>query len=139
MESALKKNEIVDAVRERLDVYAIYLFGSAARNEQRLDSDLDIAFLSDQSYPPYDLFIYGEELAGILHCDVDLVDMNQASTVMQKQVIGEGVLLLDERPYERQLFTLRVLKEYAYLNEERAEVLEAYGFGGMAHGRRYYY
>ncbi|WP_246516446.1 hypothetical protein [Salicibibacter cibarius] len=61
--------------------------------------------------------------------------MKQASTVLQKEIIAHGELLLDERPYERQMFTIRVLKAYAYLNEERAEVLKANGFGGMLHGR----
>ncbi|WP_246516445.1 nucleotidyltransferase family protein [Salicibibacter cibarius] len=46
----MKKKEIVAEVLEHIDAYAIYLFGSVARNEQRLESDLDIAFLSDQPY-----------------------------------------------------------------------------------------
>jgi uncharacterized protein len=44
---------------------------------------------------------------------------------MKAQIVGTGKLLYEKDPLERKLFTMRSLKEYALLNEERRIILES--------------
>jgi len=119
-----------DLVVERMDAYAVILFGSAAAGSMRADSDVDLAFLTDRAPTAYDVFLAAQRIAEALNRDVDLVDFKQASTVFQAQIIGTGLLLVDRRPVERQYAFMRALKSYAMLNEERKPVLEKLGYTG---------
>ncbi|KZM55385.1 DNA polymerase subunit beta [Geobacillus stearothermophilus] len=116
---------IIQTLRPALHPFVIYLFGSAARGAMRPDSDVDIAFVSDgEPHDPYELFRLAGELAGKLGRDVDLVDLRQASTVFQAQVVstGKAIDCRDER--KRAEFEMKTLKMYVKLNEERAPVLK---------------
>ncbi|CAM4338404.1 nucleotidyltransferase domain-containing protein [Paenibacillus alkaliterrae] len=130
------KTEIVRFLMDELQAYAIILFGSAAKNSLRQDSDADIAFLSKNSFSSYDLFMAAQRLAELLHREVDLIDFRKASSVFKSQIIGGGVLLYDNEPLERQYAFMQALKEYAYLNDERHEILENKGYpGGLNNGK----
>lgn len=107
-----------------LDPYAVYLFGSSARKTLRPDSDVDIAFLADGSLQAYPLFLLAQDMAAVLDRDVDLVDLGSAETVFRAQVVSQGRQLLNRDPARVARFEMRVLKEYALLNDERACVLE---------------
>ena len=106
-----------------LNPYLIMLFGSAANGRLRADSDVDLAFLSDQEMQAYELFMLSQQLASLLGRDVHLLNLNQVPTVLQAQVIDKGKVLLDREPNRRQEFFILVLKKYARLNEERAPIL----------------
>jgi predicted nucleotidyltransferase len=106
---------------------AIYLFGSAAKPALRSDSDLDLAFLSPQACDVVAVFDASQRLARILSREVDLVDLGSASTVLRKEVVTKGRLLLETDRYRRQEFEMYALSDYARLNEERAPVLRALG------------
>jgi predicted nucleotidyltransferase len=108
---------------------AIYLFGSGVRQALRSDSDLDIAFLSPQPCDVVAVFDASQRLARILCMEVDLVDLHNASTVLRKEVVTKGRLLLETDRYRRQEFEMYALSDYARLNEERAPVLRAPGMG----------
>lgn len=116
---AMIKTELLDAI----DPYLIMLFGSAAREQMRRDSDVDIAYLSDVEISPYEQLLLAEHLAGLLSRDVHLLDLNSVSTVLQAQVVSKGRIILDQDPQRRQEYFILVLKKYARLNEERAPVL----------------
>lgn len=103
--------------------YLIIIFGSAAQGQMRSDSDIDVAYLSHQNVPAYDLFMIAQEMAVIVGRDIHLIDLKQASTVLQAQIISRGIILLDLEPSNRQEFFILVLKQYARLNEERAPIL----------------
>jgi len=75
---------------EKINPVVIYLFGSAAREELREDSDIDIAYLSDTDLPAYESFMFAQELADIFKKDVDLINLKEASTVFKAQVVGTG-------------------------------------------------
>ncbi|KJE27126.1 nucleotidyltransferase domain protein [Geobacillus kaustophilus] len=125
---------IIQTLRPALHPFAIYLFGSAAFGALRPDSDIDIAFVSDgKPHDPYELFRLAGELAGKLGRDVDLVDLRQANTVFQAQVVSSGKVIDcgDER--KRAEFEMRTLKMYAKLNEERAPVLKRIAESGSVY------
>lgn len=115
---------IVQFLVKKINPYVIYLFGSDAKQQARQDSDIDLAFLSERTLSHYERFMIAGELAAILNCDVDLVDLKEATTVFQAQVVGKGKVLYCADDDKKAQFEMKVFKEYAKLNEERAEILE---------------
>lgn len=104
---------------EKISPYLIILFGSAVKGNLRKDSDIDIAFLSEKHFDDYDIYIYSQELANILGRDVDLVNLEKASTVFKAQIIGTGKVIYCTDEKKRMLFYMLTYKKYARLNEER--------------------
>ncbi|GLH65045.1 nucleotidyltransferase domain-containing protein [Parageobacillus sp. G301] len=115
---------IVQFLVKKINPYVIYLFGSEAQQQARQDSDIDLAFLSERTLSHYERFMVAGELAAILNYDVDLVDLKEATTVFQAQVVGKGKVLYCADDDKKAQFEMKVFKEYAKLNEERAEILE---------------
>lgn len=66
------------------------VFGSQARGTPRQDSDLDLAILALGYIDPNLLWSLSNEIANLVNCEVDLLDLRAASTVMQYQVISTG-------------------------------------------------
>lgn len=115
---------IVDLVTKHCNAYAVILFGSAAKESLREDSDVDIAYLSKEKMGAYERFMEAQRISNVLKREVDLIDFSEASTVFQTQIVANGILLHDSEPYLRQQEFMVALKSYALLNEERAEILK---------------
>ncbi len=121
---------ITDYLSRQLNADTIILFGSAAQERLRTDSDIDVAYISDIKADAYDLYMSAQHLADKLQREVDLIDFRQASTVFQAQIVGTGIVLLDKQPIQRQYAFMRSLKAYAMLNEERESLIQAYSVMG---------
>ncbi|PET78064.1 DNA polymerase subunit beta [Bacillus sp. AFS001701] len=118
-----KLQEIIKVLIKKINPYVIILFGSAAENRMRLDSDLDLAYLSDTKISNYERFLLSQELANILNLNVDLIDLNDASTVFQAEIVHNGKIVYCSDDNRREKFEMQTLKMYAKLNEERIEIL----------------
>ncbi len=116
--------QMVCHIEGRLKPQAIYLFGSAARDSLRQDSDVDISVLTASALAEGDRYDLAGELADICHREVDLIDLRSANTVLQAQVVAKGQLIAEEVPLERALFAMRALRAYAMLSEERLPITE---------------
>lgn len=112
-----------------------YIFGSIVKGKIHPKSDIDIAFLSDQKVSNYDLFIMAGDLAEILGRDVDLVDLNESTTVFQAQVVESGKWIYCSDNNRRMIFEMVALKKYAKLNEERACILKKIKESGRIYAR----
>ncbi len=130
-----KLNKAIEIMREEFNPIIIYLFGSAARNELRGDSDIDIAFLTDNEVDEYECFMKAQELADIFKREVDLINLSNSSTVFKAQVVGNGKVIYCGDNNRRMYFEMRALKEYALLNEERAEILKRIKETGTIYGK----
>lgn len=106
------------------DVVAIYQFGSTVTGTTHPRSDIDLAVLAPRPLEPLARFELQEQLARMLHRDVDLVDLRAASTVMRMQVIAHGVRLAVFDPGAADCFETYAYSDYARLNEERRAILE---------------
>jgi predicted nucleotidyltransferase len=126
MVSAIKSkiNQVIPSlIIERLaEVKAIYLFGSHASGLSSKSSDIDIAVLLDKKLSPVDRWQIQSELTNELFCDVDLVDLLTASTVMQNQIIQHGIILY-QTDNSADFFEVQVMSMYQHLNDERADIL----------------
>lgn len=116
---------ITDVLTEKLSPFLIILFGSTVKGNVRQSSDIDIAFLSDEKVSDqYELFMIAQELASKLQQEVDLIDLSQASTVFQAQVVSTGKIIYCTDENKRAQFEMKTLKMYAKLNEERSPILK---------------
>lgn len=72
-----------------LNPIAIYLFGSRAKNEERPDSDIDLAVLLPQglSLNYLDRLCLIDELQDIAQCRVDLVAVNQVNIPLKFEIV----------------------------------------------------
>lgn len=116
--------EILAALRAALpELEAALLFGSHATGEAGPDSDVDLAVFAPTPIEPLRLWLAGEAVAQTLGCDVDLVDLRRASTVLQHQIIVTGRRLFavgdDIERYE--IYSLSAMTA---LNEARAPLLD---------------
>lgn len=127
-------DEINKIIIDRVKPYLIYLFGSSVTENFRDDSDVDIAFLGDNIISEYETFLVGQKIADILKREVDLVNLNDSSTVFKAQVVGKGKVIYCTDDNRRMYFEMRAFKEYALLNEERQEILNNINKRGTIYG-----
>lgn len=132
-------NEYIEKIKkfliEELSPFIIYVFGSSVDGIFREDSDIDIAFISDKKFSEYELFITAQELADILKREVDLINLENASTVFKAQVVGKGKVIYCNDDTRRMYFEMYAFKDYALLNEERAEILDGIRQRGSVYGK----
>ncbi|MBA1334133.1 MAG: hypothetical protein HPY66_1617 [Firmicutes bacterium] len=126
---------IIQKLIERLDPCLIYMFGSAARGEMTGESDVDIAFLCDCSPDEYEIYVIAQEIACMLDREVDLVNLERASTVLQAQVVSTGKVIYCKHQGKRMIYEMNVLKDYARLNEERKPIIEKVKERGSVYGK----
>ena len=115
---------IRDLLTNKVKPSFIIVFGSYAKGLSRRNSDIDIAFYSEDTVlSSYDLFIIAQELAELLKIEVDLIDLRRASTVLKAQIFTNGKVIFadDELLLKKQQMT--ALRMYAELNEQRKEIL----------------
>lgn len=116
--------KIQEFLISKVSPYCIYIFGSFAKGTSHKESDIDIAYFSEKQLDNYQRFMLTQELAVILNKNVDLIDLSQATTVFQTQIISTGKIIYCNDDNLRMNFEMLTLKMYAKLNEERKEILE---------------
>ncbi|WP_198970753.1 type VII toxin-antitoxin system MntA family adenylyltransferase antitoxin [Xylophilus sp. ASV27] len=129
------RDALVAQLQQRLPgLLAIHAFGSRVSGTSGPDSDLDLAVLVAGYADPVRLWELASDLSGIAGCEVDLLDLRAASTVMQYQVLmtGERWWAADVRAG---LFEAFVLSEKTALDEARAGLLADIAREGRVHGR----
>ena len=125
---------LVATLRDRLPaLLAIYLFGSRANGHAGPDSDLDLAVLVAGKLDPVATWELAQLLANQANCDVDLVDLRGASTVMQYQVIMTGTRLW-QKDGQAALYECFILSDKTELDEARAGVLRDIQREGKVYG-----
>ncbi|MRX73942.1 nucleotidyltransferase domain-containing protein [Bacillus lacus] len=119
------EESIIELLEKKFDPIYIAIFGSVITESFHDDSDIDIAFLSqNQTHDEYEVFMAAQELASKLKREVDLVDLSRSSTVFKAQVVAYGRVIHYKDGYQKDLFEMNTLKMYAKLNEERAPILK---------------
>lgn len=66
--------------------------------------------------------------------DVDLIDLKNLNTVFAAQIVGNKEVLYCEDEVFMGNYDIKILKEYAKLNEERKVVLDAIEREGKVYG-----
>lgn len=115
------------------NLLAVHAFGSQVQGSAGVDSDLDLAVLVAGLVDPLLLWRLSSELAELVGCGVDLLDLRAASTVMQYQVITTGRRLWAQQPAAG-VFECFVLSEKTALDEARAGLLGDIAKNGRVYG-----
>jgi predicted nucleotidyltransferase len=110
------------------DVQAVYLFGSYGTDEAWADSDVDIALLLpyDKSPKAGSLLMSDLrfELEKLLRKDVDLINLRQVPTVLQKEIVMADSRIYQADEYPADEFEMLTFSYYQKLNEERHQILK---------------
>ncbi|MBF0444892.1 MAG: nucleotidyltransferase domain-containing protein [Magnetococcales bacterium] len=126
---------IIRHLRERVAcLLAIYAFGSRVSGDAGPKSDWDLAMLVEGKSDPVELWNLAGEMADIVGCPVDLLDLRVASTVMQYQIITTGERLWT-KDYQAALYESFILSEKTALDETRAPLMRIIKQEGTIYGR----
>lgn len=101
----------------------MYVFGSQATGYAGLESDLDLAVLADEPLGAEKLWDVSSQLAEMVRCHVDLLDLRAASTVMQYRIITTGKQLW-AKGSQAALYECFILSAKTALDEARAGLLQ---------------
>ena len=112
---------------------AVYAFGSRVRGDANLQSDWDLAVLSEGYIDPLFLWSLQSPLSQICGCDADTLDFRAASTVMQHQILCYGVRFWS-RGYETDLYEVAMLNEKFWLDDIRSSLISDIRESGKIYG-----
>lgn len=126
---------VVDHLKEAVpSLSAVYVFGSQVTGHATAESDLDVALLADDDLSAEELWELSSNLAGLVQCDVDLLDLRAASTVMQYRIITTGKRLW-AKDSQAALYESFILSQKTALDEARAGLLQDIQTTGTVYGR----
>ena len=127
--------QVVPLLRRRLPgLLSVYAFGSRITGQARPDSDLDLAVLVAGYADVAGLWHLASEVADQVGCDVDLLDMRAASTVLQYQILTQGQRLWVADPLVG-VWEAAVLSDKLDLDVARAGYVQDILREGRVHGR----
>ena len=116
----MNRDAIVQIVQDRVPkLLAIYAFGSRVHGTAGAGSDLDLAVLVAGYAESLALWKLAGELAELAGCEVDLLDLRAASTVMQYQILTGGQRWW-AKDVQAALFEAAMLSEKTALDTARA-------------------
>lgn len=109
------------------NAYAAVLFGSAARDELRSDSDIDIALFLDSGISAEDLLNLKFSASRAAGREVDIVPIDSGvSYALQDQVAREGIVLFGLEEERLQTFFLKAPQQYADFLQIRKPLEDEY-------------
>jgi predicted nucleotidyltransferase len=116
------------------ELQGLWVFGSRVTGAARPDSDLDLALLLPGRADAARLWEVSGELARLAGCDVDLLDLRAASTVMAHQVLSTGHCWHARQP-DADSWVAFVLSEKLALDAARAPLMAQIQQEGKIYGR----
>lgn len=125
MHASLDASYIEESLRAAFGetLQGIVLYGSQATGHATAGSDIDLAVLISGQTSQQLLWDKAQELACHFGKDVDLIDLKDATTVLQKEVFQNGVWLVRIDEMACDLFETHVVSKYQQLQEERREII----------------
>ena len=116
--------EAVETIKQVYpEVWAVYLFGSFNTEYERPESDLDLALLLKNPCNPLALWELSQKIAIKINREVQVVDLRQASTVFQNEIIRNERRIFCQKPKECNELESIYLAMYLRFNEERKDLL----------------
>ncbi|NGX62627.1 MAG: hypothetical protein KR126chlam6_00025 [Candidatus Anoxychlamydiales bacterium] len=122
MDVIQKAKEII--LKEIPEVTVISVFGSYATQTQSERSDLDLAILCEKKIDKEQLWELSQKIAKVVHIEVDLIDLLDASTVFAFQIINEGKIVFCSDDTKWAFFENKTDSMYLDLNETRKDIIE---------------
>jgi hypothetical protein len=90
-----------DFALRRKEIAAIYIFGSTAAKKHRSGSDVDIAIMVQVTVDGMERMRWETLLSNLLKRDADVIIFNDATPLLQHQILKYGHLVFERNPRER--------------------------------------
>ena len=120
-----KYDFILDVLLRYLKLETVYLFGSILTDRFNKNSDIDIAFISDNEINNLELYNIKCELEAGINYDVDLIDFVLAPATLKIQILKNKKIIYCNSDEKRLFYEMKALSEYQKLNDERKIVIES--------------
>ena len=130
-----KLEEIKRIILEKLEVSAIILFGSYARNKERPDSDIDIAIKPKVVLDKFELINLQNELEESVNIDIHLINLNTIEEDFRYDILITGKELYVENQVEFIEYKLKAFNDYLELSEDRKIIIDKIKKGGTLYGK----
>jgi predicted nucleotidyltransferase len=98
--------------RGHVEIVAIYIFGSIATAKNRAGSDIDVAIMFRSPIKGMERVQVETSLSNLLERDVDLIVFEEASPLLQHQILKYGCLVYESDPKERVRQEVVARREY---------------------------
>lgn len=115
------KQYLLEFMKKKLNLKLLILFGSQAKNEAFIWSDIDIAFLSKEDISNIKRWELSQELAYFYQKEVDLIDLKQANTILKFEIVSTGEVIFNKN---QDNFLIRAYTEYFDFNIDRRDILK---------------
>jgi hypothetical protein len=106
---------VADAVSDRNEILAVFVFGSASEGRMHARSDIDLGLLLAESASPERCFEISLEVGARIETKVgrrvQMIVLNRAHPSLAFRAL-RGRRLLDRDPVARSLFTIRTISRY---------------------------
>ncbi|MBO8159724.1 nucleotidyltransferase domain-containing protein [Thermosyntropha sp.] len=103
--------KINEYLKKQKNIIFAYIFGSFVQGKRYNDIDVAV-FLQNKEIEPMSYLELKRELADIAGTDVDVVILNEASPLLKREVIKNGVLILERDKEKRVDFVVQSVFEY---------------------------
>lgn len=108
------------------EAWAIYVYGSFARGDERPDSDLDLAVLLAPGAKLPDKLALISKVSRQVGRDVDIVNLREAGLDLVHELLQHGEPLLVRRASDVLVWEAERMTDYAEFNPRRSEILALY-------------
>jgi predicted nucleotidyltransferase len=106
--------------------WAIYVYGSFARGDERPDSDIDLAVLLPPGATIPDKLGLIADVSRSVHREADIVDLRRVSLDLIHELLREGRQLQVRRPSEVLAWEAEQMTDYALFQPRRTGILARY-------------
>lgn len=101
-----------DILIEYEDIIFAYIFGSYAKDNMRIDSDIDIAIYLIGNIDTYEYLDMKMKLSEALKREVDLVILNDATPLLRYEIYKSNILLFTHDKAMENKYKVKTLFEY---------------------------
>ncbi len=117
----MDKQKLIEALEKRREICSALLFGSEAQGTANKESDIDLALLYTPGQIPsrVDVVQFQQTLSDLMHQDVDIVVLNEASPIIAMQALKYGTPLFIKDKKQYQKFEITLITEYADVKKMR--------------------
>ncbi len=117
-ELVISKQYLTDTAG-KIQIVALYVFGSFAKGTEKEKSDIDLAFVINEKFYKEDPFkalqqaeLFSVEITAKINKTVDVVILNSASLSFAYHVVKKGVCLYESNTGDRILYEVTLQNKY---------------------------
>lgn len=134
MERKEKIETIKEIILNRTEVEAIVLFGSYARNKERIDSDIDVAIKPEIQMDKIKLLELKNNIEEVIDMDVHLINLDWIEEDFRYDILITGKTLYAKDDIKFWEYKFRAYSDYLELSEDRKMIVDKIKEGGNLYG-----